>query len=136
MLKRLPKILFTTLLPCLLFFVNSCKTKDVSKTKEENSVNINQKLVQKKLYNQDSTLLLVMKYEQSLENVKNINFRVIEVSTKKEFLSSVFNGTKLEWNDKKSLKGYLPVGIIEQEVGNPDNVKNNTNPIKIIKINY
>ena len=77
-----------------------------------------------------------MKYEQSLNNVKNINYSVIEVLTKKEILSDVFNGMKLEWNDKTSLKGFLSIGVIEQENGNPDEVTSPTNPIKIIKIKH
>ncbi len=128
MLKRLPKFLFTALIPCLLFFVNSCKTKDVSQTIKKSEIT-------ERLFNLDGTLVLELSFAKNLEPVKNYKFQVRDVATQKVIFSDQFRGTKLIWHTTNSLKGFLYVGVVQQENENPEEGdKTNTESFKIIQI--
>ena len=88
-------------------------------------------------YNIDKTLKLEIESSKSMEAVKDFKFKVIEIVSGKVILEDTFRGTKLIWNSKNSLKGFLYVGAIQQENENPDTEENQSqNHIKIIKIEY
>lgn len=123
------------LICCLLIFVISCKSKDVFKTNKESNTSADRNPIVEVSYNIDKTLKLETVYSKSIEAVKDFKFRVIEAKSGKIILEDTFRGTKLIWNSKNSLKGFLYVGIIQQENENPETIENQ-NHIKIIKIDY
>jgi hypothetical protein len=76
-------------------------------------------------------------YSKSIEAVKDFKFRVIEAKSGKIILEDTFRGTKLVWNSKNSLKGFLYVGTVQQESENANTIEyQNQNQFKIIKIEY
>ena len=73
-------------------------------------------------YNADKTLKLEVESSESIEAVKDFKFKVIEVASGKVILEDTFRGTKLIWNSKNSLKGFLYVGTVQQGNENPDSI--------------
>jgi len=91
--------------------------------------------ITERLFNADSTLVLELNYAKNLEPVKDYTFQVRDVATKKIIFSDQFRGTKLMWHTTKSLKGFLYVGVVQQENENPEaGDTNKTDSFKIIQI--
>ena len=120
---------------CLLILVSSCKSKDVSKTNKESNTSLDKNAIAEVSYNIDKTLKLETVYSKSIEAVKDFKFRVIEAKSGKIILEDTFRGTKLVWNSKNSLKGFLYVGTVQQESENANTIEYQ-NQFKIIKIEY
>lgn len=121
----------------LFIFAISCKSKDVSNTNKKNNSSVNQNTIVDVSYNIDKTLKMEIEYSKSIEAVKDFKFKVIEIVSENVILEDTFRGTKLVWNSKNSLKGFLYVGTVQQESENPNTVEyQNQNQFKIIKIEY
>lgn len=137
MIKFLQKPLFYCFIVSFMFAF-ACKSKVVSKKKENDVTMIKEKLITQKTYNEDSTYLLIANYYQNIEVIKNFKFKVMESSSKKIIFEGEFNGTKLEWHSKTELKGHLYEGMVKEDDASvlEGYTKNNEdkNSYKIIKI--
>ena len=105
----------------------------MNKEEQENKITFQSKDVTKELYNQDKTLLLILKYKADGNLPTTFNYKVIDVKTKEKKKEGVFIGSKIEWQDNTSLKCFVHKGIIQKE-DLLDSEKNNSNNYIIIEI--
>lgn len=121
----------------LSFSIISCKSKAIPKEDRDGIITFEDGKKKELSFNEDKSLQLEVISINSTELVKDFNYKVYEVTSKKILLEGVFRGTKLIWNTRNSLKGFLPVGIVQQETENPDDIQiTNKTTFKIIEFNY
>lgn len=111
--------MFTFGFSLMVIVVNSCKTKVVDTKKSTKEAHF------ERIFNPDSTLVLELSFKKNLDLVKDYRFKVYDAATKELIFSDTFRGTKLIWHTNNSLKGYLYVGVVQQEDENP--LKQNSN---------
>lgn len=114
----------------------NCKSKRMD-NKMNTEITFKEKNVTKELYSSDKSKLLILDYKESKNPVISFKYRVIDAQTKKEIISGIFSGIKMEWNNNISIKGHKYIGMVE---GQDDGVltsgsKIANKNITIIKIN-
>jgi hypothetical protein len=124
----LNKIKISVVFTLLIVSVFSCKSKKMQT--EEPILVTNGKKVTRELLSFDKSKILVLNFIDDLNLQKNFLYTVLDAKTKKEVLKGTFFGTKMEWNNNSSIKGYLYQGIVQEE-----NDTDDSNKFKIIKIN-
>jgi len=89
----------------------------------------NLKKVSKEILSPDKSKKLILSYMEDLNARKEFNYIVLNSKTKKELIRGSFIGLKMEWNNNKSIKGYLFQGIVRENYSVDD-----SNTYKIIQI--
>jgi hypothetical protein len=87
----------------------------VKNTEDTNKITFLSKDVVKEIYNQDKTLLLILKYKVDGNLPTTFNYKVIDVKTKEEKKEGIFIGSKIEWQDNKSLKCTKHIGMVKKD---------------------
>jgi hypothetical protein len=102
---------------------------------KENQVIITSKSVTTELRSPDKSMTLIMAYEDDINPQKTFVYKVINSKTKEEVANGTFVGTKMEWIDNSSIKGYLYQGMIKNEKASLDSADAASDNFKIIKLN-
>jgi len=116
---------FITIIVIALFF--NCKSKKMNL--KEIPIEQNLKKVSKEILSPDKSKKLILSYMEDLNARKEFNYIVLNSKTKKELIRGSFIGLKMEWNNNKSIKGYLFQGIVRENYSVDD-----SNTYKIIQI--
>jgi hypothetical protein len=126
-------VLFNLFLGCTSIPKASISSRETSK--DTPFVTFKKKEVTTQMYNDDTSMLLILKYTAAMTPVIMYRYEVVDVKTKEQLKKGVFRGKKVEWFDNFSLKCTHHVGMIQKEE-NPlllEHHRNNTN-YTIIKI--
>ena len=115
----------------LLTAMLSCKSKEVATKKENYNLTPQTKIIKKKTYNQDKSMLLVTRYKDDINPRKKINYKVLDSKSKKTLKKGIFIGMKLEWFTVNQLKGHKYVGMVQQQ-NDEDLLDDSKNGIKNI----
>ena len=116
---------FITIIVIALFF--NCKSKKMNL--KGIPIEQNLKKVSKEILSPDKSKKLILSYMEDLNARKEFNYIVLNSKTKKELIRGSFIGLKMEWNNNKSIKGYLFQGIVRENYSVDD-----SNTYKIIQI--
>ena len=115
----------------LLTAMLSCKSKEVATKKENYNLTPQTKIIKKKTYNQDKSMLLVTRYKDDINPRKKINYKVLDSKSKKTLKKGIFIGMKLEWFTVNQLQGHKYVGMVQQQ-NDEDLLDDSKNGIKNI----
>lgn len=115
----------------LLTAMLSCKSKEVATKKENYNLTPQTKIIKKKTYNQDKSMLLVTRYKDDVNPRKKINYKVLDSKSKKTLKKGIFIGMKLEWFTVNQLQGHKYVGMVQQQ-NDEDLLDDSKNGIKNI----
>lgn len=132
----LKKIKLSSVIIIALIAVVSCKCKDVTTNKNDADLNNEKNMITQESHNSDKTLLLITSYKDDINSRRIINYKVLEVSSKKVVKEGTFEGMKLEWLGTNQLKGYLHIGMVQKDNDNVllEGNKNDNKNILIIDI--
>jgi len=114
MFKKGIPILFLSLISSMFFF---CKTANVDKktTKTETVLSFEMKEITKELYNQEKSMLLILKYSTAKSPIITFKFTVIDIETKKELKKGTFIGKSIDWLDNSNLKCTPHIGMVQKD---------------------
>ncbi|MEO9570700.1 MAG: hypothetical protein ABJH82_12895 [Polaribacter sp.] len=117
------------------FFFN-CKSKNVNQIEDKNNITFLSTDIIKTLYNQDKSLLLIIKYKEDGNIPTTFNYKVKNIKSNKIVKEGLFIGRKIEWYDNSSLKCIEHVGIIREENSRLSTIENSkkTKNYTIVKI--
>ncbi|WP_211290317.1 hypothetical protein, partial [Polaribacter gangjinensis] len=102
----------------ITIFTN-CKSKMIQTTDKKEIV-IQNNTIQKEIPSPDKSKVLVLEYVDKMEIPISFNYRVIDVQSKKELISGIFSGVKMEWETNTSIKAHSYIGIVEKDNQNPE----------------
>ena len=84
--------------------------------------------IRKEIPSPDKSKILVLEYVDKLEIPISFNYKVIDSKSKKELISGIFSGVKMEWETNTTIKAFTYLGIVEMDNKNPEKL------YKIIKV--
>ena len=108
---------YSCLFSLLLFGLLSCKSinLDAKKQIKETVISFKQKEITREVYNQDKSMLLILKYTTLKSWPITFNYLVKDVRTSKELKKGTFSGEKIEWFNTLSLKCYHHIGMVKKD---------------------
>ena len=114
MLNKIVQLFFLILISILFFF---CKSNNVSKQniKKNEIITFENSEIINKVYNQDKSKVLILKYISTKNPIITFKYQVIDTETNKELKKGTFTGEKIEWLDKKTLKCTPYIGMVKKE---------------------
>lgn len=110
-----------------VLFLFNCKSKKLETTDKKEIV-IQKNTIRNEFLSPDKSKILVLEYVEKMEIPILFNYKVLDFNSKKELISGVFSGVKMEWESNTTIKAYSYLGIVEM-----DN-ENSEKPFKIIKV--
>jgi hypothetical protein len=116
MLKKYIVVILSILL--VLLFSN-CKSKKIKTTETKETV-IQTNTIRKEIPSPDKSKILVLEYLDKLEIPISFTYKVIDSKSKKELISGIFSGVKMEWDTNTTIKVYSYLGIVEMDNKNPE----------------
>jgi len=105
------------LLIAILFF--NCKLKKIETT-DKIEIVIQNNIIRKEIPSPDKSKILVLEYVDKLEIPISFTYKVIDSKSKKELISGIFSGVKMEWDTNTTIKVYSYLGIVEMDNKNPE----------------
>lgn len=105
----------------------SCKSKKIDTTDKKEIV-VQNNTIRKEIPSPDKSKILVLEYVDKLEIPISFNYKVIDSKSKKELISGIFSGVKMEWETNTTIKAFTYLGIVEMDNKNPEKL------YKIIKV--
>jgi hypothetical protein len=95
----------------------SCKSNKTPEAKKTNSPSIvfETKKTEKRLINDNKTLVLILNYQLTKNLPVNFDYSVVNLSTKEVLKKGTFTGMRMEWYTLDKIKGYLYQGIIKKQ---------------------
>ncbi|WP_445748879.1 hypothetical protein [Polaribacter sp.] len=105
----------------------SCKSNKIDTTDKKEIV-VQNNTIRKEIPSPDKSKILVLEYLDKLEIPISFNYKVIDSKSKKELISGVFSGVKMEWETNTTIKAFTYLGIVEMDNENPEKL------YKIIKV--
>lgn len=110
----------------IISFFN-CKTKNIKDT-ENIEIVIQNNNIRKEISSPDKSKILILEYVDKMEIPILFKYKVLDSTSKKELISGVFSGVKMEWEDDTSIKAHSYIAIVEKDNQNPEKL------YKIIKV--
>lgn len=110
-------VVISSILSILLY--TNCKSKKIETTDNKEIV-IQNNTIRKEIQSPDKSKILVLEFVDKLEIPISFNYKVIDSKSKKELISGVFSGVKMEWETNTTLKAYTYLGIVEMDNNNPE----------------
>ena len=101
----------------LLVLCCSCKSSSIDANRKtvKPTISFEEKELIKEIYSKDRSKLLILKYVAVKSPTTTYHYTVKELPSGKELKKGTFVGTKMEWSDANTLKGYLHVGMVKKE---------------------
>lgn len=115
MIKKKP-LVFVSIFSVLFFL--SCKSKMIETTDKEETV-IQKNTIRKEIFSPDKSKILILEYVDKLEIPISFNYKVIDSKSKKELISGVFSGVKMQWETNTTIKAHSYIGMVEMDNKNP-----------------
>ena len=110
----------------IISFFN-CKTKNIKDT-ENKEIVMQYKNILKEILSPDKSKILILEYVDKMEIPILFKYKVLDSTSKKELISGIFLGVKMEWEDDASIKAHSYIAIVEKDNQNSEKL------YKIIKV--
>jgi hypothetical protein len=110
----------------IISFFN-CKTKNIKDT-ENKEIVMQYKNILKEILSPDKSKILILEYVDKMEIPILFKYKVLDSTSKKELISGIFSGVKMEWEDDTSIRAHSYIAIVEKDNQHPEKL------YKLIKV--